>query len=211
VIKLPAAVPAGDPADWPLEAHRAAMSTRLYHALTLDKHKTLRDVAAQTEGAIWRMPNVGKRTVKELKQLLAEHGLSLAKMPQMTVQGVSVQRRTLLRAIDDAVSASDSPVLTYPTAEGFFKRLLAMHGMKMVDNPDYQTPPPEAAISARLEKIEAALVDLQGRHTIADHLRKAAVEWSSARTKGQRKKLRAAETELERSIHLFDGLRDQPQ
>jgi hypothetical protein len=69
-----------DPLNWPLEKLRP-MSTRLWRCLTYDGWTTVGDIVALTERELRRIQGFGNKTAKELKDKLAEHGLSLARDP----------------------------------------------------------------------------------------------------------------------------------
>ncbi len=71
-------LPTGDLLDLPVES-LGPMTTRLHAGITYDPDiKTVRDLIARRAIDFMRIPNMGRASVQELKELLAEHGLALA-------------------------------------------------------------------------------------------------------------------------------------
>jgi hypothetical protein len=73
-----------DPLDLPVSS-LGHLSTRVIWCLNNEHIKTVRDLAAKTERDMLRIPNFGKVSLGEVKQLLYQRGLSLT--PDDTQEG----------------------------------------------------------------------------------------------------------------------------
>jgi DNA-directed RNA polymerase alpha subunit len=54
------------------------LSIRVFHALQNENLETLGDVCKYSEAELLRIPNFGRKSLNELKEILSFHGLSLA-------------------------------------------------------------------------------------------------------------------------------------